>query len=157
MIEINLDNFIIFLDIDGVLCSYEDMSFRDKKDGEQIFRKYSVDALNKIIKYYNADLCMISSGWNPNFSTEQQYKDFLIGRGIKVNNLTFGDKDHRSEFVLDQIKAGLKHYLIIDDEAHEYYISIPQIEYKRILQPNRYRCLDKYDFKNVTFNWKLNI
>lgn len=156
MIEINLDNFIIFFDVDGTICSYEDFGFRDKKDHKTIFRQRAVDALNKIIKYYNADLCMIS-GWNASFSTEQQYKDFLVGRGIKVNNLTFGDKDHRSEFVLKQIKAGLKHYLIIDDEAFQYYDFMPQIEYKRILQPNRYRCLDKYDFKNVTFNWKLNV
>ncbi len=97
------------------------------------------------------------SGWNLSCSTEQQYKDFLVGRGIKVNDLTFGDKDHRSEFILTQVKAGLKYYLIIDDEAFQYYDSMPQIEYKRILQPNRYRCLDKYDFKHVTFNWKLNI
>jgi hypothetical protein len=156
MEKINFDNFIIFLDIDGTLCSYEDFSIRDKKDNKNIFRKYSIQALNKIINYYNADLCMIS-GWNSNFNTEQQYKDFLIGRGIKVNNLTFGDKDNRKKFIIKQIKDGLKHYLIIDDESHQFYTSMPQIEYKRILQPNKYRCLDKYDFKNVTFNYKLNV
>jgi hypothetical protein len=156
MEKINFDNFIIFLDIDGPICSYEDFSIRDKKDHKNIFRKYSVQTLNKIIKYYNADLCMIS-GWNSNFNTEQQYKDFLIGRGIKVNNLTFGDKDNRKKFIIKQIKDGLKHYLIIDDESHQFYTSMPQIEYKRILQPNKYRCLDKYDFKNVTFNYKLNV
>lgn len=156
MKEIDFDNFLIFLDIDGTLCSYEDFGFRDKKDKEQPFREYSIKALNGIIKYYNADLCMISNGWNSKFSSEEQYKSFLFGRGIKVNNLTFGDSNSRSKFVLEQIAAGLKHYLIIDDEAYEYYAAMPQIEYKCILQPNRYRCLDKYDFKNVTFNWKLN-
>jgi len=157
MKEIILDNFIIFLDIDGCLCSYEDMSFRDKKDNQNPFRKYSVEALNKIIKHYSADLFMIS-GWNSKFSTEEQYAEFLKGRGIKINeNLTFGDQHNRKKFILDKIREGLKHYLIIDDEAHQYYTSIPQIEYKRILQTNRYRCLDKYDFKNVTFNWKLNV
>lgn len=60
MKEINFENFIIFLDVDGVLCSYEDFKFRDKNDGKQIFRPYSIKALNKIIEYYNADLCMIS-------------------------------------------------------------------------------------------------
>ena len=155
MKEVNLDNFTIFLDVDGVLCSCEDFGFRDKKDNEHPFRKYSIDALNKIIKYYNADLCMIS-GWNPKFASEEQYKEFLVNRGIKVNNLTFGDHNNRKKFILDLIRQGLKYYLIIDDEAHQYYVSMPQIEYKRILQPNRYRCLDDYDFKMVTLNWKLN-
>ena len=156
MSEINLDNFLIFLDVDGPLCSYEDFSIRDKKDHKNIFREYSIKALNQIIKYYNADLCMLS-GWNTGFPNEQRYKDFLIGRGIKVNGFSKGDKDNRASFIIDQIKAGLRHYLIIDDEAHQYYTMMPQIEYKRILQPNRYRGLDKYDFKMVTFNYKLNV
>jgi hypothetical protein len=161
MKEINFDNFIIFLDIDGTICSYEDFDKRDKNDNKHIFRSYSVKALNKIIEYYNADLCMIS-GWNSGFSTEEQYTNFLRGRGIKVNeNLTFGIQHNRYEFIIDQIKAGLKYYLIIDDEAYyaleDVFSDKPLIEYKRILKPNRYRCLDKYDFKQVTFNWKLNV
>lgn len=118
--EINLDNFLIFLDVDGPLCSYEDFSIRDKKDHKNIFREYSIKALNQIIKYYNADLCMLSS-WNSSFPNEQKYKEFMVGRGIKVNGFLKGDKDNRASFVIDQIKAGLKHYLIIDDEAHQYY------------------------------------
>lgn len=157
MENIDLNNFIVVLDIDGTICSYEDFGLIDKKDGKKIFRQYSVDSLNKIIEYYNADLCMIS-GWNSDFFNDaNKYKEFLSGRGIKVNNLTFGDQHNRKKFILDLIRQGLKHYLIIDDEAHQYYVSIPQIEYKRILQPNRYRCLDKYDFKQVTFNFKLNV
>jgi hypothetical protein len=156
MKEVNFDNFIIFLDVDGPLCSYDDVKLRDKTDNENSFRKNAIDALNKIIEYYNADLCMIS-GWNSKFASEKQYKEFLVNRGIKVNNLTFGNQHNRLEFILDLIKQGLKHYLIIDDEAHQYYISMPQIEYSRILQPNRYRCLDEYDFKMVAFNWKLNV
>lgn len=156
MKEIDLDKFIIFLDVDGTICSCEDFGVRDKKDHENIFREYSVQALNGIIEYYAADLCMIS-GWNSKYYTEEQYKNFLVSRGIKVNNLTFGDQYNRKKFILDLIKQGLKHYLIIDDESHQYYTSMPQIEYKRILQPNKYRCLDEYDLKNVTINWKLNI
>ena len=102
------------------------------------------------------------SGWNSSFSTEEQYTTFLRGRGIKVNeNLTFGIQHNRLEFILDQVKEGLKYYLIIDDESHYAFDNCfgenPLIEYKRVLAPNRYRCLDKYDFKQVTFNWKLNV
>jgi hypothetical protein len=150
----NYDNFIIFLDIDGVICSYNDMGDYEA-GGEHKFRKASVKALNKIIKYYNADLCMISS-WNNKFKDEEHYKSFLISRGIRVNNLYLGDDTDRYEFVQEEIKKGLKYYLIIDDEGYGYYYN-SIVEYKRILQPNRYRCIDNHDFNHVTKNWTLNI
>jgi len=156
MSEINNNNFIIFLDIDGVLWSYDKRKHWDE-DGKQSFIKEAVESLNKIIEYYDADLCMIS-GWNSGFGSEKDYKDFLTSRGIIVNNLIFGSQHSRYKFVLNTIKEeDLKWYLIIDDEAYGYYELMPAIEYKRILQPNRYRCLDLYDVKQVTKNFKLKV
>lgn len=144
--------FIIFLDIDGVLWQYGDNE-RDI-DGNHIFVLPAVIALNEIIKYYNADLCMIS-GWNSDFPDAEHYKKFLISRGIFVNNLYIGEQYNRYDYVINLVKQGLTKYLIIDDEAYGFYTATNVIEYKRILCPNRYRCLDKYDVKNVTINWKL--
>jgi hypothetical protein len=153
MEELNLNNFIIFLDIDGVLCSYDDFGEKDEADKKTVFRSYSINALNQIIDYYKADLCMISS-WNMDFCDVLSYKDFLKARGVHVNNLTIGNHKEKSEYLKSLIKEGLNCYLIIDDETFEYHEFIP---FKRILQTNKYRCLDEYDFKNVCFNLKLNI
>ncbi len=152
-----MNNFIIFLDIDGVLVSYDD--FKDyHEDGDHKFKQSAVESLNKIIDHYKADLCMISS-WNVHYDNEKQYKDFLISRGIHVNELTIGQHCNRVEFIEKYVKDNnIEHYLIIDDESHKYFkncmiTGFP--EYKRILQPNRYRCLDDFDFKHVTKNWDL--
>jgi hypothetical protein len=150
------ENFIIFLDIDGVLCDCYGRRCPRYVDGEHEFKPESIEALNTIIQFYNADLCMISA-WNSKFRDETSYKEFLESRGIIVNGLMFGNQHNRSEMILEMIDEGLKYYLIIDDEAHQFYINIPKIEYKRILQPNRYRCLDMYDTKMATFNWKLDV
>jgi len=148
----DLDRFIIFLDIDGVLTSY--LNLDKENDGKTVFHYHAVSSLNKIIQHYNADLCMISS-WNFDFKNTDDYKTFLQSRRIEVNNLTVGNKDDRSGFIKEKIREGLTKYLIIDDEAFEYYNSMPEIEYKRILQPNRYTALSYNDFLLVTHHWKL--
>lgn len=147
------NRFVIFLDIDGVLVSWLDMD--NDTDGEHAFKQDAVDALNAIITFYDADLCMISS-WNTKFKDEQSYKDFLVGRGVLVNDLYIGDHHKRPEYIAGQIKdLGLQWYLIIDDEAYGYFERMEELQYKRILKTNRYRCLDVYDFGQVTSNFKL--
>ena len=151
-----MDNsrFIIFLDIDGVICSYDNMNIY-KPDGEHGFVDEAVKALNAIITCYDADLCMISS-WNTKFKDEEAYKAFLASRGVLVSNLYIGNHHKRPEWILSQIKEhDLHFYLIIDDEAHGFYERMKEFEYKRILKPNRYRCLDMHDFAQVTRNFKL--
>jgi hypothetical protein len=146
------NNFIIFLDVDGVLVSWLHFHDRDEK-GEVKFNPIAVSALNAIIKYYDADLCMISS-WNTKFPDAKSYKDFMLSRGIKVNDLTIGDHEYRPEYIVNMINDGLTKYLIIDDESYLYH-KTKEIEYKRILTPNRYRCLDEYDGYQVTKNYFL--
>lgn len=151
-----MDNtrFIIFLDIDGCLCSWLNMQIYES-DGEHGFVDEAVNALNAIITCYDADICMISS-WNTKFKDEKSYKDFLMSRGILVNNLYIGDHNNRPEWIILQIKEhDLKYYLIIDDEAFGYYERMKELQYKRILKTNRYRCLDMHDFAQVTRNFKL--
>jgi hypothetical protein len=154
------DDFIIILDVDGVLCSYDENIYMpdcvDKfdVDDEHFFKREAIDALNVIIKHYNASLCMVSS-WNSKFKDEEHYKQFLIRRGIIVNNLYIGNQHNRTEFITDLINDGLRDFLIIDDEAHQYFQNMDVIPYNRILRPDRNRCLDKYDAKFYTINLKL--
>lgn len=157
----NNSEFIIFLDIDGVLCSYDENIYHKSTidrfdiDDEHFFKQEAIDALNTIIDYYKADLCMISS-WNGKFKDEEHYKAFLVRRGIHVNNLFIEKHYDRAINILELIKEyNLKHYLIIDDEAYQYYEKMEELQYLRILKPDRNRCLDKYDAKFVTCNTKL--
>ncbi len=152
------ENFQIFLDIDGCICDcYGKRCPFNEIDQEQVFKPKSIKALNHIINYYNADLIMIS-GWNSKFMDEDHYSKFLINRGIVVNNLVVGDQHNRRSYIEDLIKNdAVDKYLIIDDEPHSYFRRSTLIEYKRILAPNRYRCLDGFDVLHVTKNWKLNV
>lgn len=152
-------NFIIYLDIDGVLVSYLELK-NWHEDGEHMFKKEAVDTLNAIISYYNADLRMITS-WNSKFKDAQHYKDFLVSRGINVNSLTIGNDWDRAKAIEEEIRnKEVDKYLIIDDESHQYlqsYFKNNIIEYKRILTTNPFRCLDSNDLLMVTRNWKLNV
>jgi hypothetical protein len=152
------ENFQIFLDLDGVLCDcYWKKCPHDKIDQEHVFKPKSIKALNRIISYYNADLIMIS-GWNSKFKDSDHYSEFLKNRGVIVNNLIIGDQHNRKCYIEDLIDMGMiDKYLIIDDESHSYFRQSSLIEYKRILAPNRYRCLDNFDVLHVTKNWKLNV
>ena len=149
------EGFVIFLDVDGPLVSYGNLKAR-ALDGENEFKPEAIYALNKIIEYYDATLCMVSS-WNSKFGGDaKRYAGFMRSRGLQFKHLVIGDHSRRSEYVIDLIDRGLNHYLIIDDEAHQYYSKMGFIDYKRILQPNRQRCLDCYDVWQVTINYKLN-
>lgn len=153
------ENFQIALDIDGVICDcYWKKCPHNEVDQEHVFKPKSIKALNKIISYYNADLIMIS-GWNSKFMDEDHYSKFLKNRGVIINNpVVIGDQHNRVNYIEDLIANNVvDKYLIIDDEPHGYFRNSTIIEYKRILAPNRYRCLDNFDVLHVTKNWKLNV
>ncbi len=143
--------FIIYLDIDGVLVSYLKLKDRDE-DGKHSFVPESVDVLNSIISMFDADLCIVST-WGRGKDPDE-FKRFLISRGIIVNNLTIGDCDDRAEYVIKMREKGYVRYIIIDDEAMEYYKRGDEIGYNRILCSNSWRCLDEYDLIGVSRNYK---
>ncbi len=153
------DKLILFLDLDGVLCNCYHRKEEWESDGEHAFWSESVEALNALIKHYSADLGMISS-WNSKFKDEEHYKEFLVSRGIFVNELFILSQHDRTNSILDFLSNNPEyHYLIVDDEAHQYYQECflhKTLEYKRICQPNMYRCLDLKDaYKFI--HWSLNI
>jgi hypothetical protein len=152
-----MNTFIIYLDIDGPLVSYLKLKDRDPKDGKHSFLPEAVNTLNAIIEMFNADICIVSTWGRKYFNGNadgSEFKDFLINRGIIVNNLTFGDPDDRAGYVLKKKSEGFDRFLIIDDEALEYYKRVDEIGFNRILAPNSWRCLDEYDLVGVSRNYE---
>lgn len=154
-------NFIIYLDIDGVLVSYLKLKDRDPVDGKHIFNKESVDTLNALITLLDADLCVVSTWGRPYWNKRSdldvdtnEFKTFLERRGIIVNDLTFGDPDDRVGWVIKRKLEGWVNFLIIDDESFEYYKRVDEIGFMRILATNPFRCLDEYDLITVSRNLK---
>ncbi len=149
--------FIIYLDIDGVLVSYLKLMDRDPIDNKHSFVPKAVETLNSIISMFNAHICVVSTWgrpyWNGNKNPDE-FKKFLINRGIIVNGLTFGDPDDRAGFVIKKKKEGFTKFLIIDDESLEYYKREDEIGYNRILYSNSWRCLDEYDLVGVSRNYE---
>jgi hypothetical protein len=148
--------FIIYLDIDGVLVSYLKLKDRDP-DGKHSFIPMSVEVLNSIITMFNADICIVSTWGRPYWNgtkNGEEFKSFLVNRGIIVNGLTFGDPDDRAGYVIKRKSEGYTKFLIIDDESLEYYKNVSEIGFNRILSSNSYRCLDDYDLVAVSRNYK---
>lgn len=147
--------FVIYLDIDGVLVSYLKLKDYDP-DGKHSFVPKSVEVLNTIISMFDAEICVVSSWgrpyWNGSKSGDD-FKDFLLSRGIIVNNLTFGDPDNRADYVINRKLEGYTRFLILDDEFLEYYKKESEIGFNRILPVNSWRCLDEYDLVGVTRNY----
>lgn len=147
--------FIIYLDIDGVLVSYLKLKDRDPNDNKHVFIPEAVDALNKIIDLFDAQICIVSTWGRLYTNTDEdiaEFTKFLERRGIIVNGLTIGECDDRAGFILRQKQEGYTRFIIIDDEALEYQQRYKEIGYNRIIQTNPYRCLDDFDYKWLEFN-----
>jgi len=146
--------FVIYLDIDGVLVSYLKLKDRDA-DGKHSFVPKAVEVLNTIITMFDADICVVST-WGRKYVDKDpiEFKNFLISRGIIVNNLTIGDIDDRAGYVIKRKSEGYTKFLVIDDESLEYYKRVDEIGYNRILASNSWRCLDEYDLEGICLNYK---
>lgn len=144
--------FIVYLDIDGVLVSY--LKLRDFDDDDKhSFVPKAVETLNSIISMFDAHICVVSTWGRSYRDRPDEFKDFLISRGIIVNGLTIGDCDDRAGYVLNMKSEGYRRFLIIDDEVLEYYKRVTEIGYNRILYSNSWRCLDEYDLVGVSRNF----
>lgn len=146
--------FTIYLDIDGVLVSY--LKLKDRHpDGKHSFLPQAVETLNSIVTLFNADICVVSTWGRPYVDGNvEEFKEFLISRGIVVNNLSIGDIDDRAGYVVNRKLEGFTNFLIIDDEAYQYYKRVDEIGYNRILATNSWRGLDEYDFVGISRNYK---
>lgn len=148
--------FIIYLDIDGVLVSYLKLMDRDP-DGKHSFVPKAVETLNSIITLFDAHICVVSTWGRPYWNgikDPEEFKEFLLNRGIIVNGLSFGDPDDRAGFVIKKKEESFTKFLIIDDESLEYYERVNEIGFNRILSSNSWRCLDEYDLVGVSRNYE---
>jgi hypothetical protein len=139
----------LICDIDGVFISYLDLKKIDVC-GRRPFEKEATECANALLDYYGASLFMISSVNTEFYSNPDSYREWLLARGLRVPKV-FGLLDH-----VDRVKSVKEHrkkypnYLIIDDEPFHYYQDSTRklddcLDYRRILAPNSYRCLDRFD------------
>lgn len=138
---------IVFLDIDGVLCSWKDMGKR-AADGQRPFKKDAIKYLNRIIELLDAKI-VISSTWRKT-RTIDDFKKLFDGRGIKgeVIGLTDELDTGRADEIQKWIDENeVDYFIIIDDDTRGIE---EHFKYNmNVLRTNLYRCIDKYDFLYV--------
>ena len=148
--------FVIYLDIDGVLVSY--LKLKDfNEDGHHNFVPKAVEILNSIISMFDAEICIVSTwgrGYWMGMKDVEAFRVILEKRGVNVKELTFGDPDDRAGYVIKRKLEGHKNFLIIDDETLEYYKRVDEIGFNRILYSNSWRCLDDFDLVGISRNYK---
>lgn len=145
--------FIIFLDIDGVLVSYDNLLLRDD-NGDHLFRSNSVEALNMLVAYYEAKI-VISSTWRNkrHLHNLEAFQKLFNQRGIEAE--VIGTTPCLKGIRGDEINAWLtenptKRYIILDDETSDIE-GIINMQY--VLKTNRWRCLDSYDVRMAMFSF----
>ncbi|MBE7075018.1 MAG: hypothetical protein E7376_03475 [Clostridiales bacterium] len=128
-----MNNFYIFLDIDGVMYDWTYIKSHTSKQSKLItnFNPQSVFALNYLInnlsKIFNVVL-VITSTWRKDM---QKCKNILLKNGVKLNNLSkltctnISQNQHlRGEEIVNYLKENSinlnNNYVIIDDEMFDY-------------------------------------
>jgi len=121
-------NPIIFLDIDGVLCTQKGIEYHMRTSNEthddygQLFCPKAVECLDKIITTHHAEIVLISS-WRKSFYSTAEIQKFFNDRKItwKVHSATgiYKKKLKRGEEIqLWMKKFGRpEKFVIIDDDA----------------------------------------
>lgn len=145
--------FILFLDLDGVLVSYDDLLLRDD-NGDHLFRDYSVEALNMLVAYYGAKI-VISSTWRKkhHMCNAEGFQKLFKERGIEAE--VIGTTPHIKGVRGDEINAWLsanptERYIILDDETFDIE-GIINMQY--VLKTNCWRGLDSYDVRMGIFSF----
>lgn len=135
---------VIFLDIDGVLCSWLKMTKRDK-DGERPFNKEAIKYLNEITRIIDGKI-VISSTWRKT-RTLEVFNELFKKRGINAEVIGMTDEldTGRASEIQKWIDENyVDYFLIIDDDTRGI-----EEHFKNninVLRTNLYRCIDKYDF-----------
>lgn len=145
--------FILFLDIDGVLVSYDDLLLRDD-NSDHLFRDYSVEALNMLVAYYGAKI-VISSTWRKksHMGNAEEFQGFFDKRGVEAE--VIGITPYIKGIRGDEINAWLdinptERYIVLDDETRDIE---GIIDMRYVWKTNRWRCLDSYDARAAIFRF----
>jgi len=147
-----MNKLLIFLDIDGVLVSYDDIHIKDS-NGHSLFKKESIEALNQI---NNGDCeIVITSTWRLSMTLDQM-QHLFIERGIKIPIKGFtidlsknANRSHEinyhlvEEYSVEFIE--LPKFIILDDVN-----SFERTDFKsNFFQINKFRALDIYDVRII--------
>lgn len=127
-------NPTIFLDIDGVLCTFNEYNRNRKKFWDKYdiagtlrlpyeFNPGCVKVLNEILKETNADI-VLSSDWRTHWNLQELGNIFNFNKVIKVpfdvtevfpTSLSNLEKNRAHEIDIYRQKHNLENYVIVDD------------------------------------------
>ena len=137
-----MDDFYIFLDIDGVMYDWKYVLSLPKRGGRlDRFNPKSVSALNiltkKLSQFYQTHL-VISSSWRHDMTDT---KNTLIKNGVDLSNLILeatpisNSPLERGKELLSYFNGDVanKNYVIIDDEMGDYLKYFPR---QKIIKTN---------------------
>lgn len=154
---------VIFLDIDGVLCTMESLKepflYVGAHDRHQRFDKVCVSRLNKFCKQTGAKL-VISSCWRLG-RTVGQLKQIFKAEGVEAEIIgktpyiiTTNYKEFRGAEILSWIdshrkKYGEIDYVVIDDDRNDIIDYIPKDKFIYIRNGLNYRGLLTRHFRKM--------
>ena len=153
----NKETKYLFLDIDGVLNSFDDYNMTGKEflkklnDISFILSKKQIRLLNEIVKEYNPKI-VLSSYWRTRYSIDEINKMFkengCVGQIIDMTD--DNGKEHKERW--SQIKRyidkhNVKNFIILDDDE------LGKEAYNHI-RTNPYMGIDKKHIKEIKKIWK---
>lgn len=159
-----MENFYVFLDIDGVMYDWKWILSQSKKGGRlDRFKPESVFALNYLLDILSHDFktqLVISSTWRHDMIDT---RDTLINNGVKLDNVSLSATPisntplFRGREILDYLNGDIDcNYIIIDDELCDIpkYFSVSRV-IKTNMQDSALNidmvkcCLEK---NNISYN-----
>ena len=155
--KITLKNKYLFLDIDGVLNSFDDYNMT----GEEFLKKINkisfvispkqINLLNKIVEEYNPKI-ILCSYWRTRYSLEEinkmfKDKNFIGHISDKTDEKGTEHKDRWSQIKRYIDKHNIKNFIILDDDKLSN-------EAKNHIQPDSYVGLINKHMKEIEKVWK---
>ena len=157
IVKNNKEQKYLFLDIDGVLNSFDDYNMTGKEflknlnDISFILSKEQIKLLNRIVKEYNPKI-VLSSYWRTRYKLEEINKMFkdngFLGQIIGMTDENGVEhKDRWSQIKRYINKHNIKNFIILDDDKLSN-------EAKNHIQPDSYVGLTKEHIKEINKIWK---
>lgn len=150
----------LFLDIDGVMNSFDDYKMSGKKFMKNIHKltfklsKKQIKLINKIVENYNPKI-ILSSYWRTRYSLDEINKIFK-DKGFKGTIADYTDhKGEEHDDRWNQIKRYIdknqvKNYIILDDE----HITKDSTVVPNFIKTDSYVGLTKNSLKDIHNIWK---
>jgi len=147
----------LFLDIDGVMNSFDDYNMtgeefmKNKNDISFVISKKQIDLLNEIIEKYNPKI-VLSSYWRTRYPIEKINKIFKDNgfKGAVIAKTDEKGEEHRDRW--NQIKRfidknNVENYIILDDDSLGN-------EAENHIKTNPYIGIEKKHIEKIKRIWK---